>query len=288
MRASSNALDGERSSTVGDEDLVALDQDHPGFRDPVYRARRNDIARIARNYVDGDPVPRIAYSDEEHSVWRAVWEKIRPLHDRFACREYLASRDRLALPHDQIPQLADVNATLEPSTGFRMIPVAGLVSSRAFLAQLGQSRFLSTQYIRHASQPLYTPEPDVVHELIGHACTLSDVTLAALNRLFGRAAAHVDEAGLVELERLYWYTMEFGVVEQDGALKAYGAGLLSSFGELERFSAEAEIRPFDPEEASGRAYDPTTYQAVLYRVSDLHTLTRQVTAWLTTHATRTP
>jgi len=282
MSAGPVLVDDKNRHAAGEADLVVLDQDHPGFRDPVYRARRNAIARIALEYVVGQPVPRIDYDESEHAVWRTVWEKLTPLHDRYACREYLASRNRLALDRTHIPQIADVNLQLEPQTGFRMIPVAGLVSSRVFLSQLAQRMFLSTQYIRHPSQPLYTPEPDVVHELVGHACTLCDPTLAGLNRMFGEAASHVDESTLAQLERIYWYTMEFGLIQQDGASKAYGAGLLSSFGELERFHV-ADIRPFDPDEAAQRPYDPTTYQAVLYQVPDFASLTADVRAWLAAH-----
>jgi phenylalanine-4-hydroxylase len=266
------------------QDLVKLDPDHPGFRDPIYLARRTEIARLALEHVVGQPVPRIAYSEAEHAVWRTVWRMLTPLHDRFACREYLDSRNRLALDRTHIPQLADVNARLEPLTGFRMVPVAGLVSSRVFLSNLGQRVFLSTQYIRHPSQPLYTPEPDVVHELVGHACTLCHPALAGLNRLFGEAASQISDAALVELERVYWYTMEFGLVAEQGSVKAYGAGLLSSFGELERFMNAATVRPFDPDEAAARPYDPTTYQAVLYRVPDFVTLASDVRTWLATRA----
>jgi phenylalanine-4-hydroxylase len=278
--AAAPLIDESNRHATGEEDLVTLDQDHPGFRDPVYRARRNAIARLALEYVVGQPVPRIAYDEAEHAVWRTVWDKLTPLHDRYACREYLRSRDRLALDRTHIPQISDVNARLLPQTGFQMIPVAGLVSSRVFLSNLAQGIFLCTQYIRHASQPLYTPEPDVVHELVGHAATLCEPTLAGLNRLFGEAAAHVDDTTLVQLERIYWYTMEFGLCEQDGLTRAYGAGLLSSFGELERFGAAADIRAFDPDEAAQRAYDPTTYQTVLYRVPDFGSLERDVRAWL--------
>src|SRR5262245_54711551 len=196
MAAGTLLVDEKSRHAAGADDLVTLDQDHPGFRDPVYRARRNQIARIALEHVLGQPLPSVAYTDEEQAVWRTVWEKLTPLHEHFACREYLASRDRLALDRTHIPQLAEVNTRLEPQTGFRMIPVAGLVSSRVFLGNLAAGVFLSTQYIRHASQPLYTPEPDVVHELVGHACTLFDPTLAALNRLFGAAAPHVDDETL--------------------------------------------------------------------------------------------
>jgi phenylalanine-4-hydroxylase len=269
----------ESRHAAGEGDLVTLDQDHPGFRDPVYRQRRNQIARIALEYVVGQPVPRVEYTEDEHAVWRTVWEELTPLHQRYACRQYLDSLERLALDRAHIPQLADVNQHLRPQTGFQMIPVAGLVSSRVFLSNLAQGNFLSTQYIRHASQPLYTPEPDVVHELVGHAGTLFDPTLAGLNRMFGAAARDVDDQVLNQLERVYWYTMEFGLIDQNGLTRAYGAGLLSSFGELERF-ANAEIRAFDPEEAAARPYDPTTYQAVLYRIPDFASLEADVRAWL--------
>jgi phenylalanine-4-hydroxylase len=265
---------------AGEDDLVRLDPDHPGFRDAVYRARRNQIARVALAYKPGDPVPRIEYTDDEHAVWRTVWEKLGPVHARHACRAYREAHDRLALDPRHIPQLADVNPQLKARTGFQMVPVAGLVTSRVFLGQLGQSTFLSTQYIRHASRPLYTPEPDVVHELIGHAASLCDPELAGLNRLFGQQAASASDDDITVLERLYWYTLEFGLVDEDGQPRAYGSGLLSSFGELGRFESEAFLKPFDPDEAAARPYDPTDYQAILYVVPSLAELRRTLTGWL--------
>jgi phenylalanine-4-hydroxylase len=268
------------TQVAGVQDLVALDPDHPGFRDPVYRARRNEIARIALDYVAGAPVPRIAYTEAEHAVWRTVRQGLAPAHERYACRAYKQAGALLPLDGAQIPQLADVNAVLRPRTGFRMVPVAGLVTSRAFLTNLGERRFLATQYIRHASRPLYTPEPDVVHELLGHAASFSDPTLAHLNHLFGAAASRASDEMISVLERLYWYTAEFGLVDEDGGPKAYGAGLLSSFGELDRFAGSAEIRRFDPDEAAARPYDPTDYQAVLYVVPSLDDVTTTIERWL--------
>ena len=268
---------------AGEDDLVQLDPDHPGFRDPVYRARRNEIARIALAYKPGDPIPRVAYTAAEHAVWATVWQKLQPVHARHACQAYRDACARLGLDSTFIPQLADVNPTLRAHTGFQMIPVAGLVTSRVFLGQLGQGTFLSTQYIRHASRPLYTPEPDVVHELIGHAASLGDPTLASLNRLFGRAASRATDEQITVLERLYWYTLEFGLVEEQGETRAYGSGLLSSFGELGRYQAEAFLKPFDPDEAAARPYDPTDYQAVLYVVPSLSSLQEGLTEWLQGH-----
>ena len=278
----SNAL----SPLTDAEDLVQLDRDHPGFRDPAYRARRSEIARIALAYVPGTPIPQITYTTREQGVWQKVWEKLSPLHEKLACRGYLESCALLALDHRRIPQLSEVNATLAPRTGFQMLPVAGLIASRTFLGKMGQSIFLATQYIRHQSQPLYTPEPDVVHELVGHAASLCDPALARLNRLFGQAAERATDAEITWLERLYWYTVEFGLVEEKGGIRAFGAGLLSSFGELGRFETEASLRPFDPEEAAARPYDPTTYQAVLYVAPSFDALATQLEAWFTRRLAR--
>lgn len=271
---------GPRANGPAAVDLVTLDPDHPGFRDAAYRARRNQIARIAAEHRFPDAVPRIAYTAEEHAVWQTVWQHLGPLHTTRACRAYRDNVSRLPLDRAAIPQLADVNQALAAITGFRMIPVAGLVASRTFLGHLGRSLFLSTQYIRHASRPLYTPEPDVVHELVGHAASFCSPELADLNRVFGRAAADADEALLVALERLYWFTVEFGVVREAGDVKAYGAGLLSSFGELERFATAARIEPFDPDVVARTPYDPTDYQATLFVVDDLGQLRHTLERWL--------
>ena len=260
---------GKAGPLTNETNLVALDRDHPGFRDAVYRRRRGLIARAALAFEEGQPIPNIDYTDEEHAVWQTVWQKLSPVHARFACREYLDGLAHLPLQQDRIPQLSDVSAHLVRASGFRMLPVAGLVTSQFFLTQLSRQVFLSTQYIRHSSRPLYTPEPDLVHEVIGHAVSLSNPQLAALNQRFGQVAAQAPAERIFELERLYWYTVEFGTVLENGKPKAYGAGLLSSFGELGRFATNAFLRPFDVESATAHAYDPTDYQKMLFFVPSL-------------------
>jgi phenylalanine-4-hydroxylase len=136
----------------------------------------SDAARTALAYRESEHVPRIEYTPEEQEVWRTVWRGLAPLHDRYACRPYLEANQWLKLDREQVPQLADINDTLKGRTGFRMKPVPGLVSDRVFLGHLGRDYFLSTQYMRHHSTPLYTPEPDVVHEMVGHAATPYDPT----------------------------------------------------------------------------------------------------------------
>ncbi|GAA2725176.1 phenylalanine 4-monooxygenase [Actinocorallia aurantiaca] len=248
---------------------VNLARDHPGFADPAYRERRDLIAGLAVGHRRGDPVPEVAYTGEEQEVWRLISAELEARHLRFAAREFLDAKDRLKLPADRVPQLQEVSDLLEPLTGFRYLPAAGLVPLREFYGTLADGLFHSTQYLRHHSMPLYTPEPDVVHEVIGHANALASDRFAALYRAAGDAARRVEGRQALEfVSRVFWFTMEFGVLLEDGEPKAYGAGLLSSYGEIEEFQA-MDIRPLDIREMGTADYDITKYQTLLFRAESL-------------------
>jgi len=243
---------------------VELGDDHPGFHDAEYRVRRNGIAAMALDWRPGDPVPEAAYSEQEHEVWRVVSAELETKHERLACAAAREGRARLDLPADRIPQLPEVTAALAPLTGFTYLPAAGLVPLREFYGSLADRRFWSTQYIRHHSMPLYTPEPDVVHEVIGHAVTLAEPSYAELYIAAGEAARRVETAEALELvSRIFWFSLEFGVVREGGEPKAYGAGLLSSYGEIEEF-VTADLRPLDLAAMGTQTYDITHYQPVLF------------------------
>jgi phenylalanine-4-hydroxylase len=260
--------------------IVQLDPDHPGFRDQEYRARRNQIAEIALKYRPGDPIPDAPYTAEEHRVWQTIWSALTPAHQKHACAEYLSAIERLSFDPDHIPQLREVNQRVQAISGFRLEPIAGLVQPRVFLENLADGVFLCTQYIRHHSTPLYTPEPDVVHEIVGHGVTLASERLAELNRLFGRAVKQATSAeALEELSRVYWFTVEFGVLRENGSVKAYGTGLLSSAGELEEMQ-DAELRPFDLKAASQQEYDPTHFQPILFCADSFEKMYQTLRAYL--------
>ncbi len=243
---------------------VQLSADHPGVNDPVYRARRNAIAGLALAWEAGTPVPHAEYTDEEHEVWREVSRELAVLHRTLACHEYLVGAERLRLPADRIPQLDEVTAALEPLTGFRYAPAAGLVPLREFYGSLADSRFYSTQYIRHHSVPLYTPEPDVVHEVVGHANCLASDRFAALYRSAGNAARRVEQPDALEfVSKVFWFSLEFGVLREDGTVRTYGAGLLSSYGEIQEI-AHADLRPLDIARMGVQTYDITHYQPLLF------------------------
>jgi phenylalanine-4-hydroxylase len=251
---------------------VHLAEHHPGFGDPEYRARRNKIASLAMGWKPGQPIPHVDYTDEEESVWRTVCRELAAKHERLACAEYRDAMHELALPTDHIPQLDEVGERLRPLTGFEYHPAAGLVPFDEFYGSLADGVFHSTQYVRHHARPLYTPEPDLIHEVIGHAGTLASPRLAELNRLAGHAARRLEtQPGRDFFAKVFWFTIEFGVVLEGGELRAYGAGLLSSYGEIDEFRG-AEIRPLEIAEMGVLEYDITKYQPILYAADGIEQL----------------
>jgi phenylalanine-4-hydroxylase len=248
---------------------VQLGKDHPGFNDPAYRERRNKIAATAMAWTPGEPVPHVDYTEAEHEIWRLVSHDLHDKHLTYACREFLDGKQRLGLPVDRIPQLDEVTSTLRPLSGFSYLCAPGLVGLREFYGALAERRFYSTQYVRHPAQPLYTPEPDVIHEVIGHGNLLASPRFAEVKRLAGEAVRRVETDAAVQfIADVFWFSMEFGVVYEDGELKAYGAGILSSCGEIEEFR-EVEVRPLDIAEMGSIEYDITRYQPVLYAARSL-------------------
>ncbi|MGH1494138.1 MAG: phenylalanine 4-monooxygenase [Acidimicrobiales bacterium] len=231
-----------------------------------YQARRATIASLATGPAQ-DPVD-IDYLPHEHETWETVMAQLHPLWDRHVAQPLHTARDNLDLPTTEVPQLTLVSHQLKPITGFRYASVAGTVSATDFFAALASQTFPSTQFIRWSGDPLYTPQPDVIHEVGGHATSLATPQLAELHRLAGLAAAAAP-ARLAEIAAVFWYTIEFGVVAGQHGPKAYGTGLLSSPGELAWFKDNASIRPLNIQEMIATSYDISTYQPVLFAADSL-------------------
>jgi monomeric phenylalanine-4-hydroxylase len=261
------------------EHINELELDHPGANDESYRERRDYIASLAEKFRKTGVITDVDYTAREQRVWRYVAEELEELQQKYASPFYLRAKKDLGITTDRIPQLTEMNRRLRELTGFRLAPIEGLVETRGFLSWLSYRTMLCTQYIRHHSHPAYTPEPDIVHEAIGHIPMFTNPNFADYSQFIGHGARIATDKQLEELGRLYWFTIEFGMVEHEGEIKAYGAGLLSSFGELEHaFSDQVERRKFDLEEVINQDYSYSDMQKLLFVIpsyAELKEVTRK-------------
>jgi len=264
-------------------EINQLALDHPGAKDTEYRTRRDYIASLSKRFRE-DPENKIIdveYTPEEQKVWQIVAGKLEEIQAKRASSFYLEAKKKLGISNERIPQLSEMNKRLGELTGFRLAPIEGLVETRGFLSWLEHRTMLCTQYIRHTSRPEYTPEPDIVHEAIGHIPNFTNPDFADFSQNVGRGARIASDEQLEELGRLYWFTVEFGLVQEGDEIKAFGAGLLSSFGELENaFTDNVERRPFDLKSVINQDYDYSDMQPILYVIPSYAELKEQTRKYI--------
>ena len=209
------------------------------------------------------------FTPEEHGVWDRLFARQVPYLGSRIVAPFLEGLATLELDRPGIPELEELNARLEPLTGWRLVSVAGIVPDHAFFAMLADRRFPIGNFIRPADSLDYLEEPDCFHDIFGHVPLLAHGPVARLMEAMGRLGVQAIGAARGDIiSRLYWHTVEFGLAREDGEVKILGAGLASSFGEA-HFALEADVpRPhFTVRDAAATAYRNDRFQP-LYFVSD--------------------
>jgi phenylalanine-4-hydroxylase len=185
-----------------------------------------------------------------------------------ACAAYLEGFEQIGLQTDRLPELAAVSARLELRTGWQSTPVSGFLPAPAFFAMLAARQFPTTTWIRGRDAMEYTPEPDIFHDVFGHVPMHAHPVFANFLEHYGKVCARLTRTDDLErMGRLFWFTVEFGVIREGGAVKVYGSGLVSSHGECTRVvEGRAEIREFDLDKVLETTVDVSQMQPVLYAI----------------------
>jgi phenylalanine-4-hydroxylase len=216
----------------------------------------------------------IAYSDEENATWATLIERQLPRLEGQVCQEYIDALELMEFPRDRIPQLPEVSAVLQEHTGWSVAPVPALIDFTSFFELLANKQFPAATFIRNSDDLDYLEEPDIFHEIFGHTPLLTDYRFAAFTEAYGKAGLAADRKDHAMLARLFWFTVEFGLIDTADGLRSYGAGIVSSPGELDYalHSDVPERRPFNPIDALRTPYRIDIYQTVYYTLDSFDTL----------------
>lgn len=216
----------------------------------------------------------IPYTHEEDAVWAALYERQMKIIPGRAAPQYMEAFERLGLPAERVPQPEEVSAVLRPCTGWEVAPVPALIPFGEFFDLLAHKKFPAASFIRTWDEFDYLQEPDVFHEIFGHTPLLTDPNFAAFSQAYGKFGLKANKKDRVLLAALYWFTVEFGLINTAEGLRAYGAGIISSPGEAV-YAVESEVperRPFEPVEAVRTPYRIDIFQTVYYVIDGLEDL----------------
>lgn len=207
------------------------------------------------------------YTQENHEVWRTLYHERMKTLDEQASTVFLEGMRAIGLPGDSVPEVAAINANLAQRTGWQSRPVPGYLPAKAFFACLANREFPTTITMRPKRLMHYLPEPDIFHDIFGHVPLHADDVFAEFLQTYGKAALHCEDPYHIErLGRLFWFTVEFGLIKEDGRTKLYGSGLISSLGESEHalHSKNVDRRPFDMDRVCETPFEIDHYQPILY------------------------
>jgi phenylalanine-4-hydroxylase len=258
---------------------LELEAGHPGLGDTGYIQRRKDLFSLCRRHrLDNLGPPFVDYTAEETRIWREVSPKLDLLHVKHASGIYLQAKRALGISETEIPQLRDLSARLKRETRMHLVPAEGPLPYRTFYSYIAERGFPVTQFIRHGSHPEFTPEPDMIHDCLGHVPPLMNQDYAELLTLIGKAASTTpNPQHVLALKRFSWFSIEFGLIEEEGETKVFGAGILSSTGEIPfSLSADVKRRPFVTNDVIETDYDPSRMQDQLFIIPSFSFLRQEI------------
>ncbi|MDP4535014.1 phenylalanine 4-monooxygenase [Alkalimonas collagenimarina] len=228
------------------------------------------------NYVSkqSDEHGVIAWTDEDNQIWHELITRQLGCIEGKACDEFMAGLERLQLPTDRIPQLEEVSKVLRETTGWECAEVPALISFDRFFELLANKKFPVATFIRSREEFDYLQEPDIFHEIFGHCAMLTNPAFAEFTHAYGKIGLAASKEDRVYLARLYWFTIEFGLLKTKQGLRIYGGGILSSPGEtvyaLE--SATPERKPFDAVDILRTPYRIDIMQPIYFTISEIDDL----------------
>ncbi len=230
------------------------------------------LSRYASRMPDANGI--IHYTDEENCVWHELITTQFPMLPNYACDEYVQALHLMDFPHDRIPQLHEVNEVLMDYTGWSVAPVSALIDFTSFFKLLASRRFPAATFIRKREDMAYLQEPDVFHEIFGHTPLLTDYRFAAFSEAYGKAGLAANRRDHAMLARLFWFTVEFGLLQTPEGLRSYGAGIVSSPGEL-IYALESDLpvrKQLEPIDVLRTPYRIDIYQTVYFIINSFDEL----------------
>ena len=241
---STDAVDTTTPDTPEDErSAFETAQEEEGDVDP-----RTIPQKLEEEPPIGDGIEYPDYPEEDHETWRILVERQMEQLPGRACEAYMRGLEVLQLEADRIPDLADLSRRLNEETGWTVANVPGLIHEKNFFSLLSERKFPSTNYVRGRDELNYTPAPDCFHDIFGHMPMLTQPEFADFYQLYGQAAQNAEGADRPRLERFHWFTVEFGLIQEQGEKRIFGAGIVSSNEEVTHaLSDEVTLHPFDPE-----------------------------------------
>lgn len=276
------AIDPNLMVAPPDPDELEVDPGTPGLDDDAYMARRRGIFTLCRRHrLENLGPPLIEYTADEAKLWAEVSRELDGLHQKHACQMYLAGKRELAITADAVPQMRHLSDKLREKTQTHLIPAEGSLAYRTFYGYIAARGFPVTQFLRHPSHPAFTPEPDIIHDCLGHVPAFMTQDFAEMITLIARAATTTTNGEhVLLLKRFSWFSVEFGLMEEHGETKVFGAGILSSTGEIPNslFSPDVTRRPFVTDVVIATDYDPSYMQKDLFVAPSLAYLRHEAEA----------